>query len=129
MAIMVETIDIELFDSDSKLGIIKATVHKTGKLGFSSGAAKLLDLEQRKFFQIGFNKSNNLDKSLYLFPALEDAQRVFKLIKAGEYYYLFIKSILHEKQIDYKNESVIYDIEKTTVNGRECYKLTRRQRK
>lgn len=126
---MSESIDIEFFDSDSKLGIIKATVHKTGKLGFSSGAAKLLEFEKLKYFQIGFNKADTQDKSLYLFPLNEEAPKAFKLIKAGEYYYLFIKSILREQQIDYKNESVIYDIEQITINNKMCYKLIRRKRK
>lgn len=122
-------IELDFFDSSSKFGIIKATVHKTGKLGFSSGASKFMDLENIKFFNIGLNKANEDDKSLYLVPIENETDKSFKIVKAGEYYYIFIKNILRELKVDYKNESVIYDIEEIENNGQQLFKLLRRERK
>lgn len=122
-------IELDFFDSSSKFGIIKATVHKTGKLGFSSGASKFMDIENVNFFNIGLNKANADDKSLYLVSAKNETDKSFKVVKAGDYYYIFIKNILRELKVDYKNESVIYDIEEIANNGQQLFKLTRRERK
>lgn len=122
-------LDLEFFDSSSKYGVIKATVHKTGKLGFSSGASKYMDLPNFKYANIGLNKADQEDKCLYMIQTNEETDKTFKVVKAGDYYYVFIKNILRELGIDYKNESVIYDIEELEYNNKRAYKLCRRQRK
>jgi len=122
-------LDLEFFDSSSKYGVIKATVHKTGKLGFSSGASKYMDLPSMKFANIGLNKANEEDQCLYLVKTNEETDKTFRIVKAGEYYYVFIKNILRELGIDYKNESIIYDIEEIEYRENKIYKLCRRQRK
>ncbi len=122
-------IDLEFFDSVGSTGILKATVHKTGKLGFNSGASKFMKLDTVKFFSIGINKANEEDKNLYLVPITEPTEKSFKLIKAGDYYYLYIKNILRELKIEYKNETVIFEIEQVEQNDRMFYKLERRIKK
>ena len=122
-------LELDLFDSSSKYGVIKASVHKTGKLGFSSGASKLMDLETVKYFNIGLNKADEEDKSLYLVPIEEETDKSFKVVKAGEYYYVFIKNVLRELKIDYKNESVIYDIDEISDEKNKYFRLTRRKGK
>ncbi|HET8886571.1 MAG TPA: hypothetical protein VFM70_09505 [Salinimicrobium sp.] len=122
-------IELDFFDSSSKYGVIKATVHKTGKLGFSSGADKFMNLDKHSFFFIGTNKAEETDDSLYLVPIDDENDKSFKLVKAGEYYYIYIKNILRELKIDYKNESVIYDIEEMEQEGKTIFKLSRRDRK
>ena len=44
---MSNSIDLEFYSPKDNFGTVKATVHKTGKLGFSSGAAKMLELEKK----------------------------------------------------------------------------------
>lgn len=122
-------IELEFFDSSNRYGVIKATVHKTGKLGFSSGATKFLDLDNIRYFNIGLNKKDQEDDSLYLVPSEKQSEKSFKLVKAGDYYYLSIKDILRELKIDYKNESVIYDIDELDLSEQKLYKLTRRDKK
>mgnify|MGYP001811145179 CR=1 FL=1 len=122
-------IELDFFDSSNKFGVIKATVHRTGKLGFSSGASKFMNIENVNFFNIGLNKVNANDKSLYLVTEKNETDKSFKVVKAGDYYYIFIKNILRELKIDYKNESIIYDIEEIENSGQQIFKLTRRERK
>lgn len=121
-------LDIEFFDSAGSNGVVKATVHKTGKLGFNSGATKYMKLDQAEFFNIGFNRADESDESLYLVPVESQSEKTYRLVKAGQYYYLHIKNILRERRIDYKNETVIYDIEEIEQNGRRFYKLARRRK-
>lgn len=122
-------IELDFFDSSSKYGVIKATVHKTGKLGFSSGASKFLDLENVEFFNIGLNKKDKEDENLYLVPINEETEKSFKVVKAGDYYYVSIKNILKELKIDYKQETVIYDIDELDIEDQKIFKLTRREKK
>ncbi|HNA65627.1 MAG TPA: hypothetical protein PKZ51_12955 [Saprospiraceae bacterium] len=126
---MEELIDLDFFDPIDKYGVIKATIHKSGKLGFSSGAAKVMELEKKSYFNIGFNKANSDDKSLYMIPLNGETEKSFKVVKAGDYYYIFIKHILRDLQLDYKAESIIFDIEEVNVGEKKCYKLVRRKRK
>lgn len=122
-------IDLEFFTSDRNLGVVKATVHKTGKLGFSSGAAKLLKLDKIKFFNVGVNRADINDSNLYIVPLEKETDKSFKVSKAGQYYYILIKNILAELKIDYKNESVIYNIEQVNQQENTIYKLMRRIKK
>jgi hypothetical protein len=122
-------IKIDFFDSSSKYGVIKATVHKTGKLGFSSGASKYIGLEDTQYVKIGRNSDDQEDECLYLVKVGDSGDKAFKVVKAGDYFYVFIKNILRELNIDYKNESVIYDIEEITIGESTYYKMCRRELK
>lgn len=124
-----EMLELEFFDSSSKYGVVKATVHKTGKLGFSSGASKYMNLENASYLNIGLNKSDKEDDCLYLVEVKNETDKSFKIVKAGDYFYVFIKNILRDLNIDYKNESVIYDIEEIEQGEKKIYKLCRRKRK
>lgn len=109
-------------------GVIKATVHKSGKLGFSSGAMKKLKLDENRYFRIATNAADPEDENIYLVEANEGEDDVFKANKAGKYYYIRIKHILDELDIDYKDDRVIYDIKREeTEDGTTYYKLTRRK--
>lgn len=118
-------LELNFFTSSDKYGVVKATVHRTGKLGFSSGASKYMDLANQSYFLIGKADSDN---SLYLVPTITVTDNSFKLVKAGEYFYIYIKNVLLDLKIDYKNESIIYDISEDEYNGKRIFKLTRRKK-
>lgn len=124
---------IEFFESEDGMGPAKATVHKSGKLGFSRAANKLIDFETNKFFKIGRKKPDVADKTdvLYLIPAAEKDEFTFTVIKAGGYYSLKTKRLLNQLGIDYRNEdeSVIFDIDEVRDKERKYFKLTSRKGK
>lgn len=123
---------LEFFDTDEHLGTVKASVHKTGRLGFSNGANKLIGFEEQKFFKLGRKIVEGIDSTydtLYMIPVSEEDERTFKVVKAGVYYYLKTKRLLNQMGIDYKNESVIFDIAEV-IEGKERYfKLTRKKKR
>lgn len=124
--------DIEYFEPEEKYGTTKATVHKSGKLGFSQGAAKLIDFETNKMFKIGRKKSEyglNSDV-LVMIPVQEKDDLTFTIGKAGEYYYLKTKRLLTQLNIDYRNESevVSFEVEDVIENGKKYFKLIRRKK-
>ncbi len=120
-------IEFTFFEPDSDLGVVKATIHKTGKLGFSSGAAKKLKLEKTRYFKIGRNASDETDKSIYMIAATSNDKTAYKVSKAGEYFYLRIKNIIDALQYDYLNDSVIFDIREIDEEPNNYYKLSKRK--
>lgn len=109
------------------VGVVKATVHKTGKMGFSTGAIKVLGLEKNKYFKLAVNEEDEKDNNLYLIVAKDADADTFVTNKAGAYYYLKVKHILDELGIDYKSETIIFDIREVKEVDIKCYKLSRRK--
>lgn len=124
--------DIEFFEPEEKYGPIKATVHRSGKLGFSQGAAKLIDFDANKMFKIGRKKSEiSLNNDvLLMIPVQEKDDLTFTVSKAGEYYYLKTKRLLTQLNIDYRNENetISFDIEDVEEGEKIYYKLIRRRK-
>lgn len=121
-------IQFSYVDPKASKGVVKATTHKSGKLGFSSAAANMMNLTVETYFRVAFNAADLEDENLYL--VLTDAQDdlAFKANKAGEYYYLSIKHVLDERDIDYKNDKVIYNIKLQEQQGIRYYELKPREK-
>ena len=106
---------------------LKATVHKSGKLGFTVDAANKMDLKPNKSAGVGENEEDKSDKSLYIIIYDDIQDGAFKVAKAGEYYYLNLKNLFDTLKINYKSQSVVYDISEEIVNGQQGFKLSLRE--
>lgn len=122
--------DFEFFEPEEGLGSVRATVHKTGRLGFTLGAGKLIDFEKNKLFKIG-KKKDTADDVLFLIPVETEDEFTFKIMKAGVYYSLKIKRLLGQLNIDYRNEgeNISFDIDEVKENGKRYFKLIRRKKR
>ncbi|WPO82425.1 hypothetical protein SD427_16920 [Chryseobacterium sp. JJR-5R] len=118
--------DIIFEDPDKIGGSIKATIQKTGKIGFSSGAEEFMGLKDTPYFKIGFN-SENAGEIIYMVSSTTE-EGAFKVSKAGSYYYINLKNVFDRKGIDYKNKSYIYDIRKENSERAEFFILTKRKK-
>lgn len=116
---------IEFEDPNKSNSVIKASIHKTGKLGFSSGGQEFLNLKETMSFKVGFNPND--DGIIYLVPS-NDENQAFKVSKAGDYYYINLKHVFDKKGIEYQSKSIIYDIKKETTNDIVYYILTKRNK-
>ncbi|MHA8100725.1 hypothetical protein PQG46_02700 [Aquirufa nivalisilvae] len=105
---------------------MKATVHSSGKLGFSIEANRILNLKDIKSVEIGTNEEDTMDFNLYMILHYEVKPGAFKLIKVGNYFNLNTKGLFDSLKVDYKNLTVIYDIVKTVYQGQEILQLIRR---
>lgn len=105
---------------------LRATAHKNGKLGFSIAAARKMRLAVGYSAAVAINEDDPTDNHLYVivYPGLKDDN--FKISKAGDYYYLNAKPLFDQLNIDYKNESVVYDISEDIVNRVNVFKFSRR---
>ena len=118
-------LDIEFFRPEE---VLKATVHKgSGKLGFSMSAINRMDFENNRYFKVGHNSRDENDDSLYLVPSHENDDDAFKVGKAGDYYYIRIKNVLNDLDIDYETETVSYEIRELKSDNMKYYRLDRRK--
>ena len=111
----------------SSRSVIKATVHKDGKLGFSTGAAEFMELVSNRYIKVATNAEDSTDDNLYLVLSDAEESGVFKVNKAGKYYYLRIKHILDRYKMDYKEEKIIFDIEENKEEDMIYYTLKKRK--
>lgn len=106
---------------------VKATIHSNGKLGFSSEAARKLDLiGDTKAILIGLNEDEE-DGNLYIKTLMGRNEDAFNIIKAGDYFYVNTKAFFDSYNIDYKNSRVIYDIVDFTYEGDQMFKFIKRE--
>lgn len=121
-------LDSVSFEDPSKIGgSIKAAIHKTGKLGFSSGAEDFMKINDESYFKIGFNNNSDSDETIYIINS-DTEDGAFKVSKAGAYYYVNLKNVFDRRGIDYKNKSYIYDIRKENSEATEFFILTKRKK-
>lgn len=116
---------IEFEDPNKSNSVIKASIHKTGKLGFSSGGQEFLNLTETSSFKVGFNPND--ENVIFLVPVANE-EHAFKVSKAGDYYYINLKHVFDKKGIDYKGKSIIYDIKKETSSEITYFILTKRNK-
>lgn len=105
----------------------KATIQKSGKLGFSSVAAELLKLASGQRFLVSEIGDGN-----YAVVNLPDStdERGFVVRKSMNYFTVDMKAFFDQKGVDYrrKDASVIYDIVplSETYQGQPVFKMTMR---
>ena len=107
---------------------IKATVHKTGKIGFTVDAAKKLSLSVNCSLSIGMNEENTGDSNLYVMVHSTVETGAFKVSKAGGYYYVNTKVLFDNLKIDYTNSAIVYDITEEDIDGQKMYKFKKRSK-
>jgi hypothetical protein len=107
---------------------LKATAHKSGKLGFTMDAAEKLKLTAEKSVSVAVNEDDPSDTNLYVVINETVKEGGFKINKAGQYYYVNTKALFDTLKIDYRNDWVVYDISKETIDGQLIYRFKRRER-
>lgn len=106
---------------------LKATIHKSGKLGFTIEAAKKLNLSETKSASIGINEDDPHDTNLYVIINDYINNNVFKINKAGAYFYINTKALFDKMKIDYSKGSTAYDITSDKIDGDTVFIFKRRQ--
>ena len=104
---------------------LKATIHKTGKMGFTEATSKHLGLINGAKVQFATDSEN--DKCFYLINKPLSGDDLFEVKCAGGYFSVNIKNLLDRRGVDYINQTVIYDMERDeTYSEIEVYKLKER---
>lgn len=114
--------------SAKKYGIkLKATIQATGKLGFPKSTSETLNFAERKYVKFGRN-----EEGLFMSILADDDDDAFKTNVSSGYYSLNTKGLFDALGLDYKRQTVIFDLIRTPsfdeeLNG-EAYKMILRIR-
>lgn len=103
----------------------KASIHKSGKLGFNSDAEEFMELQSGMEFQVARLRDAPPEEVLFLIPSREeypDRSRV-RVAKAGDYYYIHLRNYFDLAGVDYDGNKYRYEIRSETRDGVELYVL------
>lgn len=106
---------------------LKATIHRTGKLGFTDASSKSLKFGENSV--VMFAQDNEDKDMLYLInnPINPEEDSAFKVSKSGHYYYVNTKALFDSLKIDYKTYTVIFDLQRdSSYSNMEVYKMKKR---
>lgn len=109
-------------------GIAKATIHRSGKLGFSRAAISLMKLNEKSHIKLATNEESKNDTNLYLLVANNIDEESLKVNKAGQYYYINTKDFFNLIGLNYIKMKIIFDIVEMNDHDQKLYKLVRREK-
>jgi hypothetical protein len=111
--------DLEFADVKTAPLRPKATVHRSGKVGFNSDAADFMGLSGEEEFCVAYNPEQGPDGDLYLLPPGPDVPEnsCIGVAKAGEYFHLNLRRFFERYEIDYETYKIVYDIEEREDGG------------
>ncbi len=87
---------------------LKATVQKTGRLGFTQTTAETLNLKEMKYVKFYFDEEREKEPMLHFMKEEDDES--FKAILSGDYYYLNTAALFDKLGYDYRKQNVICDL-------------------
>ncbi len=105
---------------------LKATIQKTGKLGFAEASSKHLQFGEGSVVQ--FAEDDQEKGTLYLInmPNSQD-ETAFKVCKAGRYFYVNTKALFDKLGFDYETNTIIFDLKREPkYTDMEVYKMEKR---
>ena len=121
---MISLLDIEQYSVK-----LKATIQQTGRLGFTAETAKALGLTVQMSVQ--FARDDAGDRALYMVLHEGQVDNSFRMMKAGQYFYLPTKQMFDAFGEDYINKVVMFDLAPvSSLDAQFCgkvYKMVRRE--
>lgn len=117
---------LKFFNAEEIEQNAKATIHASGKLGFSSDSVDFLKIGENTHINLAKNEEDEDDENFYGIVIQKFEEGAFKVCKAGDYYYLNTKNLFDSLKIDYKGQKVIYDLLKITIDENEIVKFQKR---
>ena len=104
---------------------LKATIQKTGKLGFTSDTIEKLRLEQGCSIYLAKDDENK--KVMYMGVVREVREDAFPLLSSGKYPYLNTTGLFKDLKFDFEHKVYIFDLSRFPEGDEamesECYKM------
>ena len=105
---------------------LKCSIHSSGKLGFTDGTMKALKFTEKSGVQFAQDDEN--EEILYLINCKESDEDTFKVNKAGNYFYVNAKALFDNLGLDYRKNTIIFDMVEVPEEGDGVYKLIKRMK-
>ena len=107
---------------------IKATVHRSGKMGFTLEAARKMGLTTEKSLSIAINDDDKEDRSLYVVVNESRDMDAYPILKAGQYLYANLTPLFDSLGVDYKKYAIFYDISEERFENALIFRFKRREK-
>ena len=105
------------------------TIQGTGRLGFTAETAKSLELSPDSFIKIAQDEDQT--DALYMIVCREPDEDGFKVSCISGYYSLPTTMLFKELGVDYKNNTVMYDLTREPLLdeevGGKVYRMDKRE--
>ena len=115
----------QIFDAKELTQKLKATVQRTGKLGFTSETLAALNIKQGTHVRIAEDTESK--RILWLGVMQEPADNAFPVNKAGDYYYVNTTKLFEKIGLDFRKKNCMFDLSRQAeydeAIGGECYKM------
>lgn len=86
---------------------LKATIQKSGRLGFTEETANILDLASGKYAKFAKDDENNM---LYLIIINNEEEEAFQIKLSSGYYYVPARLMFDMLGFDYRNNNIMFDL-------------------
>jgi len=116
------------FDPKELNKTYRVSVHRSGRIGFTSEAAEKMKLSDYKSANISRNGDDVLDTNLYLTLHKEKDTGAFRINTNGPYFSINIKLVLDAVKIDYSEGKAWFEMEEIEIEGNKVYKLKRKSK-
>lgn len=107
---------------------LKATIHSSGRLGFTAETAASLALSNSRY--VKFAKDDEDDQALYLLVTNQEDEDTFRVTKSGAYFYLPTALMFESFGYDFRKYNIMFDMVRkpdldALLSG-QVYKLNKR---
>ena len=107
---------------------LKATIHSSGRLGFTADTAEKLRLAEDMY--VKFGKDDEAENELFMIFVTEADDDTFRVIRSGKYFYLPTTAMFQSFGYDFKKYNIMFDMVRMSdydeiVNGK-VFKLNKR---
>lgn len=110
---------------------LKIRVQNTGRIGFGADVATTLCLSESVYFK--FAQDEKQSNTLYIIILRKEDEEAFQVRKSGSYFYLATTLMFDSLNVDYKNQTIIYNMirqaEFDAELGGEVYRLKQQEMK
>jgi hypothetical protein len=106
---------------------LKATIHSSGRLGFTEATAKELHFAKDSAIKFAIDEDDS--NILYLINCKEVDDDAFKVNSAGLYFSVNAKPLFDSLGYDYKKKNIMFDlVREKDIEDMEVYKLLKREK-
>jgi hypothetical protein len=106
--------------------VYRASVHKTGRIGFTIQTANRFEIGIDKSMGLAVNEEDPNDTSIYGILYDKGGVETYKIMKAGDYHSVNAKSFFETVGIDYSNGDISYNVSEIDIEGNRILKFSLR---
>ncbi len=106
--------------------VYRASVHMTGRIGFSIQTAKKFGIGIDKSMGLAINEDDPNDPSIYGLLYEKGKPDTYRIIKGGDYHSVNAKSFFDTIGIDYSNGDISYNVLEVDIDSTIALKFTPR---